>query len=52
MKDNNFGATIDGFQRKGSEYGSVLMKKTETDDKLIIEPNYGDSTLNHVLLWF
>lgn len=38
MKDNNFGATIDDFQRKESEYGSVLLKKTETADELIIEP--------------
>jgi hypothetical protein len=38
MKDNNFGQTIDDFQRKESEYGSVLLKKTETADELIIEP--------------
>jgi hypothetical protein len=38
MKDNNFGKTIDDYQRKKSEYGSVLLKKTETADKLIIEP--------------
>jgi len=38
MKDNNFGKTIDDYQRKKSEYGSVLLKKTETKDKLIIEP--------------
>lgn len=37
MQDANFGETIDGFQRKESEYGSVLMKKTETEDELIIE---------------
>lgn len=42
MKDNNFGETIDAFQRKESEYGSVLLKKTETKDELIIEPvNWG-----------
>jgi hypothetical protein len=38
MKDNNFGKTIDDFQRKESEYGSVLLKKTETADELLIEP--------------
>lgn len=38
MKVNNFGATIDAYQRKKSEYGSVMLKKTETADKLIIEP--------------
>jgi hypothetical protein len=38
MKDNNFGKTIDDYQRKKSEYGSVLLKKTETADELIIEP--------------
>lgn len=38
MKNNNFGKTIDDYQRKKSEYGSVLLKKTETADKLIIEP--------------
>jgi hypothetical protein len=38
MKVNNFGKTIDDYQRKKSEYGSVLLKKTETADKLIIEP--------------
>jgi hypothetical protein len=38
MKDNNFGKTIDDYQRKKSEYGSVLLKKTETASKLIIEP--------------
>jgi DNA-binding transcriptional ArsR family regulator len=30
MQDNNFVATIDDYQRKKSEYGSVLLKKTET----------------------
>src|SRR4051812_37453479 len=38
MKDNNFGKTIDDYQRKKSEYGSVLLKKTETADELLIEP--------------
>ena len=38
MKDNNFGQVIDDFQRKESEYGSVLMKKTETRDDLLIQP--------------
>ena len=38
MKDNNFGETIDAIQRKESEYGSVLVKKTETKDELVIEP--------------
>jgi hypothetical protein len=38
MKNNNFGKTIDDYQRKKSEYGSVLLKKTETADELIIEP--------------
>jgi hypothetical protein len=38
MKTNNFGKTIDDYQRKKSEYGSVLMKKTETTDELKIEP--------------
>lgn len=38
MKDNNFGQVIDDFQRKESEYGSVLLKKTETKDELLIEP--------------
>jgi hypothetical protein len=38
MKDNNFGKTIDDYQRKKSEYGDVLLKKTETADELIIEP--------------
>jgi hypothetical protein len=36
MKDNNFGKTIDDYQRKKSEYGSVLLKKTETGDKLLM----------------
>lgn len=30
MKDNNFGATIDEYQRKKSEYGTALLKKTIT----------------------
>jgi len=38
MKDNGFGETIDRIQRKESEYGSVLTKKTETADELLIEP--------------
>ncbi len=38
MKVNGFGRTIDKYQRKKSEYGSVLLKKTETADQLIIEP--------------
>ena len=37
MKNNNFGATIDDYQRKKSEYGGVLLKKTELDDELIID---------------
>lgn len=37
MKVNNFGKTIDDYQRKKSQYGSVLLKKTETKDKLIID---------------
>lgn len=42
MKDNNFGKVIDDYQRKKSEYGSVLLKKTETADELLIEPtNWG-----------
>jgi hypothetical protein len=38
MQDENFGKTIDDYQRKKSEYGDALLKKTETADKLIIEP--------------
>lgn len=38
MKDANFGKTIDDYQRKKSEYGDALMKTTETDDELTIEP--------------
>lgn len=38
MQDENFGETIDAIQRKESEYGSVLVKKTETQDELLIEP--------------
>src|SRR5450631_558196 len=38
MKVNNFGKTIDDYQRKKSEYGSVLLKKTETASELTIEP--------------
>jgi hypothetical protein len=45
MKDNNFGKTIDDYQRKKSEYGSVLLKKTETADELIIEPVKWDHTV-------
>lgn len=37
MRDNNFGKTIDDYQRKKSEYGSVLPKKTESATELIIE---------------
>jgi hypothetical protein len=44
MKDNNFGKTIDDYQRKRSEYGSVLLKKTETAGELIIEPVKWDHT--------
>lgn len=44
MKVNNFGATIDAYQRKKSEYGSVMLKKTETADKLIIEPVQWENT--------
>lgn len=44
MKNNNFGKTIDDYQRKKSEYGSVLLKKTETDDELIIEPVQWENT--------
>lgn len=45
MKTNNFGKTIDAYQRKKSEYGSVLLKKTETDGKLIIEPVKWENTI-------
>jgi hypothetical protein len=45
MKDNNFGKTIDDYQRKKSEYGSVLLKKTETADELIIEPVKWENTI-------
>ena len=38
MDDANFGKSIDDYQRKKSEYGSALLKKTETDDELKIEP--------------
>jgi hypothetical protein len=38
MKVNNFGKTIDDYQRKKSEYGSGLLKKTETATELLIEP--------------
>src|ERR1043166_7568149 len=38
MKDNGFGEVIDDFQRKESEYGSVLLKKTEPRDELLIQP--------------
>lgn len=37
-KDDDFGATIDDFQRKESEYGSVLTKKTKSDDEVLIQP--------------
>jgi hypothetical protein len=36
MKENNFGKTIDDYQRKKSEYGLVMLKKTETADELLI----------------
>jgi hypothetical protein len=36
MKDNNFGKTIDDYQRKNPKYGDVLLKKTA--DELIVEP--------------
>jgi len=43
MKLNNFGKVIDDYQRKKTEYGSVMMKKTIQRDKdnkrqLLIEP--------------
>lgn len=38
MKNSNFGKVIDDYQRKKSEYGNVLLKKTERDGKLLIEP--------------
>jgi hypothetical protein len=38
MKDNNFGKTIDDYQRKKSEYGGAQLKTTETADELNIEP--------------
>lgn len=38
MKVNNFGKTIDDYQRKKSEYGDALLKKTEAEGKLTIEP--------------
>jgi hypothetical protein len=44
MKDNNFGKTIDDYQRKKSEYGSVMLKKTETADELLIQPVQWEST--------
>lgn len=45
MKDNNFGKTIDDYQRKKSGYGSALLKKTETADELTIEPVKWDHTV-------
>ena len=44
MKTNNFGKVIDDYQRKKSEYGSVVMKKTETRKELIIEPTKWECT--------
>jgi len=44
MKNNNFGKTIDDYQRKKSEYGNVLLKKTERDGELIIEPVQWENT--------
>lgn len=38
LRELNFGKTIDDYQRKKSQYGSVLMLKTETKDELNIEP--------------
>lgn len=37
MRDNKFGRFIDEYQRKKSEFGSVLLKKTEADGKLFID---------------
>lgn len=37
MRDNKFGKFIDDYQRKKSEYGSVLLKKTEANGELIID---------------
>lgn len=34
----NFGKVIDDYQRKKTEFGAVLMKKTETGGNLVIEP--------------
>ncbi|TQF41172.1 hypothetical protein UNPF46_08610 [Bradyrhizobium sp. UNPF46] len=45
MKTNNFGKTIDDYQRKKSEYGSVMLKKTETADELLIQPVQWESTV-------
>lgn len=44
MQDENFGKTIDDYQRKKSEYGNSLLKTTEEDDRLIIEPVQWSST--------
>lgn len=45
MKNNNFGKIIDDYQRKKSEYGSVMPKKTETSDELLIEPVKWENTV-------
>lgn len=37
MRDNKFGRFIDTYQRKKSEYGSVLIKKTEIDGDLHLD---------------
>jgi hypothetical protein len=44
MKTNNFGKTIDDYQRKKSAYGDCLLKNTETADELLIEPAEWEST--------
>ena len=45
MKQNNFGKTIDAIQRKESEYGIVMPKKTQSKDKLTIEPVRWENTI-------
>lgn len=37
LKDENFGVSIDKYQRKKSEYGSVLLKKTGPEDDIDID---------------
>jgi hypothetical protein len=37
MRDNKFGRFIDEYQRKKSEFGSVLLKKTEANGELFID---------------